>query len=359
METTEVVREPKRLTRPKEGRWFGGVAAGLGNYFDLNPLIYRVAFVALSLAGGTGILLYAAAWLVIPEEGSEESIATDTLKKHRDQPALLVGFGLLAFAAILALSSAHWWPSPGNLWILAALAGAAIVWWATSGRERTTTSALPAPSDGTSNAAAPAVPVERRRGLGSIAAAAMLVGFGVIAIVDAATDASIDWRFVFAAAAVAAGGLVAAGLAAGHPVGSVIGLGFVILALLAVSVVIRVPLFAGVGDRTVHPANVEAVDDRYRLGVGDLEVNLSDVQFPAGETHVKATLGIGDLQIRVPEDATVRVDARASAGQVDLFGHSNDGTSVHEELVDVGTSPLRVLVVDARVGLGQVEVVRG
>jgi phage shock protein C len=75
METTEISSEPRRLTRPREDRWLGGVAAGLGVYFDLSPTIYRVAFVALALAGGTGVLLYIAAWLVIPEEGAEDSIA--------------------------------------------------------------------------------------------------------------------------------------------------------------------------------------------------------------------------------------------------------------------------------------------
>src|SRR5215471_12999365 len=113
METTETIREPRRLTRPRDGRWLGGVSAGLGAYFDLSPAIYRIAFVALALAGGTGILLYVAAWLVIPEEGEEESIAAAELKKHRDRPRRLIGVAILAFAAILALSEARLWPSPG------------------------------------------------------------------------------------------------------------------------------------------------------------------------------------------------------------------------------------------------------
>src|SRR5579862_1116510 len=129
METTEIISEPRRLTRPKEDRWLGGVAAGLGVYFDLSPTIYRIAFVALALAGGTGVLLYIAAWVVIPEEGAEESIAALELKKHRDRPRRLVGVGILAFAAILALSESHVWPSPGNFWLAIVLGIAAVVWW--------------------------------------------------------------------------------------------------------------------------------------------------------------------------------------------------------------------------------------
>ena len=140
METTEIISEPRRLTRPKEARWLGGVAAGLGEYFDLSPTIYRIAFVALALAGGTGVLLYVAAWLVIPEDGADDSIAGVELKKHRDRPRRLIGLGILGFIAILVLAQAHVWPSPGNIWLAFVLGIAAVVWWrlgpASSARRR-------------------------------------------------------------------------------------------------------------------------------------------------------------------------------------------------------------------------------
>jgi len=52
----------------------------------VNPAIYRIAFAALALAGGTGVLLYLAAWLVLPEEGAGTSIATEILEQHRTRP---------------------------------------------------------------------------------------------------------------------------------------------------------------------------------------------------------------------------------------------------------------------------------
>src|SRR4051794_36647542 len=61
----------KRLTRCRTDRVAGGVASGLGRYFDLDPIIFRIGFVALTLVGGTGIALYAAGWLLIPEEGTD------------------------------------------------------------------------------------------------------------------------------------------------------------------------------------------------------------------------------------------------------------------------------------------------
>jgi predicted membrane protein len=103
-----------------------------------------------------------------------------------------------------------------------------------------------------------------------------------------------------------------------------------------------------------------SVGSKYQQGIGNLDVDLQDVQFPPGQTHVKATLGVGDLVIRVPENVTVKVDARAAAGEVNLFGRSTDGTSVHETSFDSARPRLaRILVLDARVGLGQVEVRRG
>src|SRR5688500_19589727 len=109
----------RRLTRVDEGRWLGGVAAGLGRYFDVNPLVYRIAFAALAFAGGTGLLLYLAAWLVMPSEDREESIAVDVLRQHRDRPWLLLGVGLLSFAAVLAVPEARVSPGPGSVWLAA------------------------------------------------------------------------------------------------------------------------------------------------------------------------------------------------------------------------------------------------
>jgi len=134
----------RRLVRTSDGRWLGGVAAGLGRYFDINPLVYRIAFAALALAGGTGLLLYLAAYLVIPDEQADESIAVETMRTRRDQPWLLLGVGLLGFGALFALSEASFWPGNGNFWFAAVLAGAALVWWRVSSRDRSVSTTVAA-----------------------------------------------------------------------------------------------------------------------------------------------------------------------------------------------------------------------
>lgn len=57
----------RRLYRDMDSSIIGGVAAGLGNYFDIDPVIFRILFFALIFANGFGILLYIILWIAMPE----------------------------------------------------------------------------------------------------------------------------------------------------------------------------------------------------------------------------------------------------------------------------------------------------
>jgi phage shock protein C len=59
--------ETKRLYRSITDRKFAGVAGGLAEYFVMDPLLIRLAFVILTLAGGGGFLIYIILWIVTPE----------------------------------------------------------------------------------------------------------------------------------------------------------------------------------------------------------------------------------------------------------------------------------------------------
>ena len=67
------------LRRPFQGRMLAGVAAGAARYLGVDPVIIRIAFVVLTFAGGAGIPLYLAGLLLIPDEGSDQSIASSLL----------------------------------------------------------------------------------------------------------------------------------------------------------------------------------------------------------------------------------------------------------------------------------------
>jgi phage shock protein PspC (stress-responsive transcriptional regulator) len=333
--------------RPRDRRWLGGVSSGLGAYFDLSPTIYRIAFVALALAGGTGILLYIAAWLVIPDEGADDSVVASILKREHEHPKRAVGIALLAFVAILILGSANVWPDPGNVWLAAALAGAALVWWQLGGRRSASTGAVTEPE------------VRGRESLFPLASGGLLVAVGVIALLDLGGVWNADWRWVLGAMVVALGLVVALGAVTGRSIGGVLGIGLLVIAALALTLAVRVPLFEGFGDKTEHPVETSALHSKYELGIGNFDVDLSDLALARGETKIKATLGIGDLTVQVPRDVTVEVDARAGAGDVIVFGQEDDGTSVHTHVRETRTGATGVLVLDAHVGLGRVTVERG
>ena len=58
-----------------------GVAAGLADYFDIDPTLVRVGFVGLSFLGGVALPLYLAGWLLIPAEGAAHSLAEELLAR--------------------------------------------------------------------------------------------------------------------------------------------------------------------------------------------------------------------------------------------------------------------------------------
>ena len=72
-----------RLHRGTRGRMVAGVASGLADYFDVDPTIVRVGFVALAFLGGLAVPLYLAAWLLIPDEDTDLSVAEELLARER------------------------------------------------------------------------------------------------------------------------------------------------------------------------------------------------------------------------------------------------------------------------------------
>jgi phage shock protein PspC (stress-responsive transcriptional regulator) len=120
--------EIKRLERPVQGRMLAGVAAGLARYFDLSPAFFRLGFVVLTLLGGSGVLVYLAALLIVPEEGKAQSIAGEVLANRRDRPGPVVGLGLAGIALLVLVSRAAFWPAAGVGWVLILVAGLVILW---------------------------------------------------------------------------------------------------------------------------------------------------------------------------------------------------------------------------------------
>ena len=71
----------KKLYRSTKDRMLGGVAAGLGKYFDIDPTLVRVLFVVTLFLGGTGVIAYLILWIIVPEEPIKFTGAGTTTEK--------------------------------------------------------------------------------------------------------------------------------------------------------------------------------------------------------------------------------------------------------------------------------------
>lgn len=64
-----MANRPKRLYRDARSAKIGGVCAGLAEYFNIDVTLIRLAMIAFAVAGGSGVLFYVLAWIVMPEKG--------------------------------------------------------------------------------------------------------------------------------------------------------------------------------------------------------------------------------------------------------------------------------------------------
>jgi phage shock protein C len=112
------VEQPQRLMRSRDDRVIGGVAGGLGAYLGIDPVIVRLVFVVLALAGGGGILAYLVAWLVIPE-APEDGMPVP--ERPASSTPVLAGLVLVALGGLLLadqLLSAFSWRYVGPVLLI-------------------------------------------------------------------------------------------------------------------------------------------------------------------------------------------------------------------------------------------------
>ena len=323
--------QPRKLFRSHEDRVIGGVAGGLGRYFNLDPILFRIGFVALAFLGGAGILLYLAGLLLVPNEAGTSG-----------QPAPAPNRSALAIVGIVVLLILAW---PiligGGVFVAAVLVPLSIlaiagvlVWWLVSGegpsgepRDIAVRAAFGIGILFLSTALAVGGAIAAAAG-GSTVVAVILIGAGV-ALAAGAFLRPVRWLILPALLlAVSAGGVSAAGVSTD----------------------------GGVGDRYYRPASVSDLRDRYQLGVGELEIDLRDVELPPGDTQLEVDLGVGDVRMVVPKDVCVASKVDIGAGEARVLGRRNDGVDVkYEEHPDAPPAASRLLL-DVEVGLGAVEV---
>lgn len=124
--TGETVGAARALFRRSgNDRVIAGVAGGLGERLDADPVVLRLAFVALVLAGGAGVLLYVAAWALSsePEErGAEAATPASSIQQT-------IAVSLVVFGSLILLRGAGMWFGDAWVWPVALAAfGSALIW---------------------------------------------------------------------------------------------------------------------------------------------------------------------------------------------------------------------------------------
>src|SRR4051812_43752382 len=318
---------PRRLTRSSSDQVLGGVAGGLGRYFDIDPIIFRIGFVVLTLAGGAGFIAYVAGWFLVPADPAGGEPA------DRSKLLTWLGAGILVIAALISLGNGLF--SAG-----APLVGLGLVALLFVALYRA---------------------AEDRGDDGGAVLRRVALGLGLIIVAAIA--------FVIAAfGAAAGGGTVIAGLIIA------LGAGLALTAftggqrwLAAPALLLALPLGfvaasgadvkGGSGQRNYRPTSVAELQRGYHLGAGDLRLDLRGVDLPPGRTPVKVDLGIGSVRVFVPKDVCVASNMRVGVGYTRVLDRDNGGFDVDWRHSPREAAGGKRLVIDGHVGIGALQVV--
>jgi signal transduction histidine kinase/phage shock protein PspC (stress-responsive transcriptional regulator) len=121
------------VTRSRTDRVVAGVAGGVGDRLRVDPVLVRLAFVALTAAGGFGVGLYLAAWFALPEQDPNHTPPARVASNLQRA----AGFGLLVLAMLVFLRDLGLWFADSLSWPVALAAfGSAVIWTRSDTRER-------------------------------------------------------------------------------------------------------------------------------------------------------------------------------------------------------------------------------
>ena len=320
---------PKRLTRSRHDRVVGGVCGGMGRYFNVDPLFFRIGAVALAFVGGAGLLLYLAALVLVPSDDQPVSAGEPGGQRNR---------GLLIAAIVVGLIVVSPFLLGGGLLLagigipLAVLVGAGVlVWWLVSG-------------EGPSGDAGD---IARRAALG----VGVLIVCGFIAVLGAfAAAVGPGW---LVPAFVLLAGVAIVGAAFTEPLRWLV-LPAVALALSGgVVAAAGIDVDGGIGNREYRPASSADLHDHYQLGIGQLVIDLRDTDLPPGDVPLKLDVGIGEARVLVPDNVCVVADAEVGMGNVRFFGADHGGVDVDYEEVPHPSPGTTRLLLKGNVGIGQ------
>jgi phage shock protein PspC (stress-responsive transcriptional regulator) len=336
------------LRRNRSNRVAAGVSSGLGDYFGVDPVLFRVLFATSAFFGGAGILAYLLAWAAIPEEGTQHAPIdgwVSALRRRRVPVWLVVIVGGL----FLWLAAFSWW-APGPLFPVLAVVVLMVVFF-TRREFKTTTPPATAPisfakADSQATETDPAAPPaeqptwvrdarawfdesreaarrRRRRSLPIRLAVlvALVADLTTLGIADAVHGVQFQWYFWSVLMILAAGML--AGLVSRRWSWS-------LLSLVPLAVIGAVgfagshaSLHDGIGQREWKPTTAPAA--QYKLMFGQGILDLRDLPAVTSPTSIDVTLGAGQVKIIAPKSMNLTVLANLHFGQLDVDSHNRSG----------------------------------
>jgi hypothetical protein len=190
---------------------------------------------------------------------------------------------------------------------------------------------------------------------GRVALGAVVLGAGVLSLLSA-TDV-VDLSYPTWVGFVLIGiGVAIAFVPGRHPVLVVLG---ILVALAGIpALVADERLFeGGVGDSVERPESSSQLEP-FRQAIGKLTVDLTSPDLDLDEVTLEASIGIGELVVRVPDDTDVSLDIHVMAGNADGLGETKSGLDVDLTSIS-GTSGSQELDLKLDAGFGNVRVERG
>ena len=383
--TTRTAPPTRPLHRSRDERIIAGVAGGLGEHLGVNPWWFRWAFILLAVFGGVGGLLYLLAWIVIPDQDEDEAIVTGWLERlDLSDPGAIFGIALVGVASVILLTRVVDVSSTlilaGILFVVGLLLyrGDLKVPGSVS---KASTIAPPSVDVGSSEfvdvggadagdppvadgaSLVPAAPPPRpprepreRSVLGRLTVATGLIVIASMALVDLATTRITVEPVHYFAAAVAVVGL---GLLVGAFAGRarwLIIVGAILVPILWLTAIIPASWNFDAGDFVYRPVTAVDVANEYKQGAGVMTIDLSllTVEELAQVGAIEASLGLGEMDIRLPDGVGVEVRARAGAGEISGPFRTVDGVGL-DITRGFGPEPT-VLFVDLKVGAGTITI---
>lgn len=348
--TRDQMLDVDRLRRSSSDKHVAGVAGGLGRHFDIDPLIFRVAF-AVTAFFGVGVMLYGALWLLLPDDAEHAPISTTPETR---KVLVLTAAGVAALLLLSMVVGSH------SIFWLAALALAGLGLYAILKRPPTGPYQSPqagpdasAPTgheqDDAEHTTATGTDAARPRGPERPAASyqpqpqprprrtGMILFWPTVALLAIAMGslAMYDIDHVVAdgaypALAIAVIGLMLVIGAFAGRAGGLILLGLLTIPPLVLTSTLGNDFTRGGSNQDLAPASAAMVQPHYDIGNGRLELDLTrlapDELAKLSDHEIEIDMKAGEIVVILPADVGYHVEAALSlAGEIDIDGRTVNG----------------------------------